>query len=179
MADASFALGATEEATSWFQQWLDEDPRWGWGWIRWSDCYAWRSKENPDPAEARRILQLGLAVPGVRDRRDLLERLADLHEDAGEEQAAAKLRAEIEHLGSDSARVEISQVGNVLRAKTTLTFGEEGLPLSELGNLGRALRGQRLGHERILPQVGRNDPCPCGSGRKYKKCCGRQHIDRK
>ena len=22
-------------------------------------------------------------------------------------------------------------------------------------------------------QVGRNDPCPCGSGRKYKKCCGR------
>ena len=20
---------------------------------------------------------------------------------------------------------------------------------------------------------GRNDPCPCGSGRKYKKCCGR------
>ena len=22
------------------------------------------------------------------------------------------------------------------------------------------------------PSVGRNDPCPCGSGRKYKKCCG-------
>ncbi|MDM7997954.1 MAG: DUF1186 domain-containing protein [Acidobacteriota bacterium] len=22
------------------------------------------------------------------------------------------------------------------------------------------------------PKVGRNDPCPCGSGRKYKKCCG-------
>ncbi|MCJ7750823.1 MAG: SEC-C domain-containing protein [Armatimonadetes bacterium] len=21
--------------------------------------------------------------------------------------------------------------------------------------------------------MGRNDPCPCGSGRKYKKCCGR------
>jgi uncharacterized protein YecA (UPF0149 family) len=20
-------------------------------------------------------------------------------------------------------------------------------------------------------KVGRNDPCPCGSGRKYKKCC--------
>ena len=23
------------------------------------------------------------------------------------------------------------------------------------------------------PQVGRNDPCPCGSGKKYKRCCGR------
>jgi preprotein translocase subunit SecA len=22
-------------------------------------------------------------------------------------------------------------------------------------------------------KVGRNDPCPCGSGKKYKKCCGR------
>lgn len=23
------------------------------------------------------------------------------------------------------------------------------------------------------PQIGRNDPCPCGSGKKYKKCCGK------
>ena len=26
--------------------------------------------------------------------------------------------------------------------------------------------------ERTLPKVGRNDPCSCGSGKKYKKCCG-------
>ncbi len=26
----------------------------------------------------------------------------------------------------------------------------------------------RVGHK-----IGRNDPCPCGSGKKYKKCCGR------
>jgi SEC-C motif-containing protein len=25
---------------------------------------------------------------------------------------------------------------------------------------------------RSTPKVGRNDPCPCGSGKKYKKCCG-------
>ncbi len=25
---------------------------------------------------------------------------------------------------------------------------------------------------RTVPKVGRNDPCPCGSGKKYKKCCG-------
>jgi SEC-C motif-containing protein len=23
------------------------------------------------------------------------------------------------------------------------------------------------------PKIGRNDPCPCGSGKKFKKCCGR------
>jgi preprotein translocase subunit SecA len=26
---------------------------------------------------------------------------------------------------------------------------------------------------RTGPKVGRNDPCPCGSGKKYKQCCGR------
>jgi preprotein translocase subunit SecA len=27
---------------------------------------------------------------------------------------------------------------------------------------------------RVGPKVGPNDPCPCGSGKKYKKCCGKQ-----
>lgn len=31
--------------------------------------------------------------------------------------------------------------------------------------------GQRF--ERSEKKTGRNDPCPCGSGKKYKKCCGR------
>jgi uncharacterized protein len=37
----------------------------------------------------------------------------------------------------------------------------------------------RKGREADLPEshrsttkIGRNDPCPCGSGKKYKKCCG-------
>jgi SWIM/SEC-C metal-binding protein len=25
---------------------------------------------------------------------------------------------------------------------------------------------------RVAPKVGRNEPCPCGSGAKFKKCCG-------
>ncbi|AAS94726.1 YchJ family protein [Nitratidesulfovibrio vulgaris] len=28
-------------------------------------------------------------------------------------------------------------------------------------------------YRREQPKVGRNEPCPCGSGRKYKKCCGK------
>ncbi len=31
----------------------------------------------------------------------------------------------------------------------------------------------RRPQQREEPKVGRNDPCPCGSGKKYKKCCGR------
>lgn len=35
---------------------------------------------------------------------------------------------------------------------------------------GVSLRGET--YHRPEPKVGRNDPCPCGSGKKYKKCCG-------
>jgi uncharacterized protein len=30
--------------------------------------------------------------------------------------------------------------------------------------------------QRAAPKVGRNDPCPCGSGKKFKKCCGAGSI---
>ena len=36
--------------------------------------------------------------------------------------------------------------------------------------------GQQKAHITVVkqgPDVGRNDPCPCGSGKKYKNCCGR------
>lgn len=29
-------------------------------------------------------------------------------------------------------------------------------------------------YTRAQPKIGRNDPCPCGSGKKYKNCCGRK-----
>lgn len=35
---------------------------------------------------------------------------------------------------------------------------------------GQIHAGQPL--KRLEPKVGRNDPCHCGSGKKYKKCCG-------
>jgi SEC-C motif-containing protein len=34
----------------------------------------------------------------------------------------------------------------------------------------RTLKGAEARRE--APKVGRNDPCPCGSGKKHKKCCG-------
>ena len=46
-------------------------------------------------------------------------------------------------------------------------------------DMGRALwkaileaRGERSEPTVAEPRVGRNKPCPCGSGKKYKKCCG-------
>ncbi|HOK43165.1 MAG TPA: SEC-C metal-binding domain-containing protein, partial [Thermoclostridium caenicola] len=33
-------------------------------------------------------------------------------------------------------------------------------------------QASRQPKKRETAKVGRNDPCPCGSGKKYKKCCG-------
>lgn len=56
-------------------------------------------------------------------------------------------------------------------------------PLSSFSPLGTALPAPRLEDDEPLPakqepivasgpRIGRNDPCPCGSGKKFKKCCG-------
>jgi preprotein translocase subunit SecA len=34
-------------------------------------------------------------------------------------------------------------------------------------------RGEEATREQKSTKIGRNDPCPCGSGKKYKKCCGK------
>lgn len=41
------------------------------------------------------------------------------------------------------------------------------------GAMQKHTSGQTVTVRRTTPKVGRNDPCPCGSGKKYKKCCGR------
>lgn len=51
------------------------------------------------------------------------------------------------------------------------------------GGQPRAVTSRTVRVERVLPAsrrppLGRNDPCVCGSGRKYKKCCkGKVPLD--
>lgn len=46
--------------------------------------------------------------------------------------------------------------------------------MAEYARLGRSIQQALLPDDRapVQPKIGRNTPCPCGSGRKYKKCCG-------
>ena len=41
------------------------------------------------------------------------------------------------------------------------------------GNGAPGVKGSPKGQPVRVVKIGRNDPCPCGSGKKYKKCCGR------
>lgn len=43
------------------------------------------------------------------------------------------------------------------------------LPQDKRNDITKQFRQSRMA---VSNKVGRNDPCPCGSGKKYKKCCG-------
>ena len=52
------------------------------------------------------------------------------------------------------------------------------LAVAQYVSFGRSLRQEALEPDappRAPARVGRNEPCPCGSGRKHKRCCGLVH----
>ncbi len=54
------------------------------------------------------------------------------------------------------------------QAKEGEKMGQQKSPMTDASE-----RGKQKPIKRSEPKVGRNDPCPCGSGKKYKKCHGR------
>lgn len=199
MAEAHSLLGERDIADRLFEEWLAHDPQWGWGWIGWSDCYFYDFADSLplDADKAETLLKRGLEVPGLRDRNDVLERLADLYfelerDDEGNA-VCEQMTDDDEPLDSSPVRIRdsVSLHDRMLQHKRTFDFGEAGLPLDEFGRLSEALRSgvdpfadddfedepfsenddaSRLAARR---KVGRNEPCPCGSGKKFKRCCGR------
>jgi preprotein translocase subunit SecA len=86
----------------------------------------------------------------------------------------------------DSVRKEVTRVVFTVQIRSQEDV-EETAPRDEVQNVkyhhadyDEALEGGGEGEGRAVPQqpaqagpkVGRNDPCPCGSGKKYKRCCG-------
>lgn len=61
-----------------------------------------------------------------------------------------------EHTKSDSG---------VIKQQSSLKAGEQTARMMQAETSGRTTT--------TSTKVGRNDPCPCGSGKKYKKCCGK------
>lgn len=71
--------------------------------------------------------------------------------------------------GKKTARIleeEMNQYNNIMDFEDDWTDDElEDFMLQEIR--------KKEPYVKTEPKIGRNDPCPCGSGKKYKKCCGR------
>ncbi|MFH1709657.1 MAG: preprotein translocase subunit SecA [bacterium] len=66
-------------------------------------------------------------------------------------------------------KVQVIKEGEeqLLQRKRQVTYG---LPAGKAGEPTRVSSGSSV---KKIDKIGRNDPCPCGSGKKYKKCCGK------
>ena len=78
-----------------------------------------------------------------------------------------------------SSRIKEETVRNLLLVKLAVPNELEELNESrerELQAVHSNLTGPESGStpkHRTVEKIGRNAPCPCGSGKKYKKCCGK------
>jgi preprotein translocase subunit SecA len=104
---------------------------------------------------------------------DVAERLADLCAEQGRHEDAKEYRRQANTAATATeTTLDVRSGGTVLRQKTKINFGGAGLPLSELSNVAAMLRGSSAPTPVTRQKTGRNEPCPCGSGKKFKKCCG-------
>ena len=80
----------------------------------------------------------------------------DVLEGCDGKDAMAKLRERLEELVGGFGEGEAHVVDAAIELRCELAGVEEEPPPPPA----------------VSSKVGRNDPCPCGSGKKYKKCCG-------
>ena len=71
--------------------------------------------------------------------------------------------------------MHIRQQEQVKRQETVKITGEALKPLNSLEGSHKASSEIDRTVKNDGPKVGRNDPCTCGSGKKYKNCCGRNN----
>lgn len=143
--------------------------------------------------------QIALAHAQAGDRRHALERVltnletarepfiaefraGDVYRELGEADAAeAYYRRSLSLASTTSARSEAAlRIASLLidtgrEAEAVAFLAQQRVPASAPSASSAPERSSEDAPDRSgssLPRVGRNDPCPCGSGKKYKKCHG-------
>jgi hypothetical protein len=120
---------------------------------------------DQDPTNVEAHLHLGVLVrdAGRKDEaRRLFERARELLPSSA---LLPATRREYQDFVTD-ALAELEGRGSAPGWKVTLGPRELGMP--GFGEGG----GSPQMPVRVGPKIGRNEPCPCGSGKKYKRCCG-------
>ena len=141
IADAYAYMGRMEKCLALYDQYLKEDPLWGWAWIGY-----YRQLQHVDEEKFEAVLEnLYQKVKNGMDFRDK----EDLYRELGD---------------------EYNTLGNQERADYfyALEDAEHGMRWNPHKEIMSKLLVSKP--KKIYP----NDPCPCGSGKKYKKCCGRR-----
>jgi predicted Zn-dependent protease len=138
--EALWELGRRGDAEAVYAALVARFPDEAWGYIGWADHY-WLWRGSPkEYARADAIMTRALARAQLRDRSDLVERLRELYTESGQQDKLERLDKE----------------------------GAPGGTRLHIAAANQAVVPQRPARQ--APPPGRNDPCWCGSGKKYKRC---------
>ena len=74
---------------------------------------------------------------------------------------------------SEAASFAGGSSGEAQREASVQMSGDAARRAAAGGAMQKHTQGQSVTVRRTMPKIGRNDPCPCGSGKKYKNCHGR------
>ena len=77
-----------------------------------------------------------------------------------------KLLMHVTERDEGAQRQQTSEITSAKLQETSAIELVDGKISPKEGGIDKTIRNEE-------PKVGRNDPCPCGSGKKYKNCCGR------
>ncbi|WP_291643920.1 SEC-C metal-binding domain-containing protein [Clostridium sp.] len=144
IAETHFYLGNIKKGEELFEKYLSENPRWGWGWIGWSDQYWLIRTIKPDFCKGEELLLKALNVSNLVSRDAVEGRLLNLYSESDQNEKLNSLEKEI-NLNIRTKNSSRTQV---------IVKGEKNYNI-------------------LSNKIGRNEQCSCGSGKKYKKCCGK------
>ena len=75
---------------------------------------------------------------------------------------------------NDAGNTAAQMAHNTAQRSAQSSFnGDQARRQAAGSSMNQRSQGDNITVRRTMPKVGRNDPCPCGSGKKYKNCCGR------
>lgn len=152
IADAYAEMGECKKAYKLYEEYLDSDPLWGWGWIGYYRLH----KDQKDLHYVDIMKDLYYAIKSgkkYRDMEDLYRELSEEFDELGESEISVYLRKEYEQ--DEKRKKDADKVALTKIMKSIEAFEQK----RQIDISGK-----------IYP----NEPCPCGSGLKYKKCCGRK-----
>jgi preprotein translocase subunit SecA len=125
---------------------------------------------------------VGLRAYGQRDpilefKHEAYSMFADLMDKINEEVAQRAFRTAslrsleqfLRNLKTMESHAQLTAFGQEAQARVNREKAQSRQQAEMEQTLEQAIRQPQT---REQPKVGRNDPCPCGSGKKYKKCCG-------
>ena len=103
----------------------------------------------------------------------------ELRRQQEDEEFRRRVRDEVRRVQSGEAEEDLERDREEERAERAQaapkTIGDVFASMMSRPGAAAAVNRMAMPHA-PSPTVGRNDPCPCGSGKKYKKCCGRNLV---